>query len=138
MRILGVDLGSVRTGLALSDPHGVTCTPLDVLEERNEERLLQKIVQIAREHQVARIVVGLPRPLGGGTNPQSEAVAMFAKALGRRSAAPVSTWDERFTSKLAERGEATVKARGRPRDSAAACHMLQSYLDSQECRRRGA
>lgn len=138
MRILGVDLGRARTGLALSDPHGVTCTPLDVLEERNAERLLQKIVQIAQEHQVARILVGLPRPLGGGTNAQVEEVAMFAEALGRRSPVPVSTWDERFTSKLAERGETTVKVRGRPRDSAAACHMLQSYLDSPGCRRGSA
>jgi putative Holliday junction resolvase len=129
MRILGVDLGRSRTGLALS--------PLEVLEERNEEQLLQKIVQIAEEHQVARIVVGLPRPLAGGTNSQSEEITVLAEALGRRSSVPVATWDERFTSKLAERGEVKAKAKGRPRDSVAACHMLQSYLDSQANRRRG-
>ena len=136
MRILGVDLGRSRTGLALSDPLGLTCSPLEVLEERNEERLLQKIVQVAEENEVARIVVGMPRPLAGGTNPQSEEITLLAEALGRRSPVSVVTWDERFTSKLAERGEVKGKAKGRPRDSVAACHMLQSYLDSQASRRR--
>ncbi len=137
MRILGVDLGRSRTGLALSDPHGLTCSPLEVLEERNEERLLQKIVQVAEKHEVTRIVVGLPRPLAGGTNPQSEEVTVVAEALSRRSPVPVVTWDERFTSKMAERGKVKGKAKGRPRDSVAACHMLQSYLDSQANRRTG-
>lgn len=137
MRVLGIDLGSVRTGLALSDPHGVTCTPLEVLEERNEEQLLQKIVQTVEQHEVTQVVVGLPRPLSGGTNPQSEQARLFAEALSRRLSVPVVTWDERFTSKLAERGMIEGKAKG-PRDAVAACHMLQSYLDFLANRRKGA
>jgi putative Holliday junction resolvase len=136
MRALGVDLGRSRTGLALSDPYGISCTPLEVLAERNEDELLQKIVQIAEDHQVVRIVVGLPRPLAGGTNRQSEEVKVFVEALSRRSSVPVAMWDERFTSKLAEGEEVPRKARDRPRDSIAACYMLQSYLDSQASRRR--
>ena len=132
MRLLGVDLGRSRTGLALSDPHEVACSPLEVLEERNEEQLLQKIMQVAEEHDVAQIVVGLPRPLSGGTNPQYEGVLVFVEALTGRSPVPVVTWDERFTSKLAERG----RSRRRPQDSVAACYILQSYLDSRASRRR--
>ena len=132
MRTLGVDLGRSRTGLALSDPHELTCSPLEVLQERNEDRLLQKIVRTAEQHEVARIVVGLPRPLAGGTNPQCEEVMAFVEKLTRQSPVPVTTWDERFTSKLAENG----RTRSRPRDSVAACYMLQSYLDSRASRRK--
>jgi len=135
MRVLGVDLGRARTGLALSDPHGLTCSPLNVLEERNREYLLQKIVRTAEEHEVMRIVVGPPRPLAGGTNAQSEEVEMFVKALATRSAVPVVTWDERYTSKLARAVESERRSGGRAVDSVAACYMLQSYLDAQEIRR---
>ncbi len=116
MRTLGVDFGRSRTGLALSDPHGLTCSPLEVLQERNEDRLLQKIVRTAEEHEVARIVVGLPRPLAGGTNPQCEEVLTFVEKLGGRSPVPVTTWDERFTSKLARKWkdqESSAGLRGR-------------------------
>jgi putative Holliday junction resolvase len=127
MRILGVDLGRRRTGLALSDPLELTCSPLAVVEEREQERLLLRIVQVMREHDVGEIVVGLPRPLAGGTNRQVESVVAFVESLAARADKPVNTWDERFTSKLA--------ARGRPRrladDAVAACYMLQSYLDSR-------
>lgn len=132
MRTLGVDLGRRRTGLALSDPHELTCSPLGVVEERNQEQLLQKVVQLAEEHGVSQIVVGLPRPLAGGTNSQLEAVVLFVEALAARSSVPVTTWDERFTSKLAEKG----RPHGKPQDAVAACYMLQSYLDSRARLRR--
>ncbi len=132
MRILGVDLGRRRTGLALSDPHALTCSPLEVLEERNEEQLLQKIMRVADEQKVVRIVVGLPRPLAGGTNTQLEAVLGFVAVLKARSPVPVTTWDERFTTKLAEEG----RKRDLPQDAVAACYMLQSYLDSRPGQRR--
>ena len=127
MRVLGIDLGGSRTGLALSDPLGLTCSPLDVVAERDEERLLLRIVAEAKEQHVGEIVVGLPRPLAGGTNRQMESTLAFAKRLERQSGIPVVTWDERFTSKLAEKG----RSRATARDAAAACYMLQSYLDSR-------
>lgn len=127
MRILGVDLGGSRTGLALSDPLGLTCSPLEVIEERDEGRLLLRIVAAAKEQEVGEIVVGLPRPLAGGTNRQLESALAFAERLARQSEMPVSTWDERFTSKLAQRG----RSRALAQDAVAACYMLQSYLDSR-------
>ena len=132
MRILGVDLGGRRTGLALSDTHELTCSPLEVLEERNEEQLLQKIMRVAEEHKVGQIVVGLPRPLAGGTNAQLEAVLTFVGVLEARSTVPVATWDERFTSKLAQSG----RKKDPSLDAVAACYMLQSYLDSRAIRGR--
>jgi putative holliday junction resolvase len=141
VRLLGVDYGGVRTGLALSDPLGVTCTPLEVLREPDEGRLVTRIAEVVREHEVTEVVVGLPRPLGGGSNAQLLAAEGFLERLAAVLPVSVRGWDERFTSKLAERSRASArpkaKARGRGRgpapalDAVAACHLLQSYLDGR-------
>jgi putative Holliday junction resolvase len=126
VRVLGIDVGRRRTGLALSDPAGVTCTPLAILVEPDEERVIRKIVSVAEEREVGAIVVGLPRPLSGRTNRQAEDVLAFVARLERQTTVPVLTWDERFTSKLAEQGRTPATKR----DAVAACYMLQNYLDS--------
>lgn len=126
MRVLGVDFGSSRTGLALSDPVGLTCRPLDVVPERDQELLIKGILQRAGNEGVTLIVVGLPRPLGGGTNSQMARVLAFVQRLQLETAVPVDIWDERFTSRLAEKGHASRE----PRDAVAACYMLQNYLDA--------
>lgn len=82
---------------------------------------------LAEEHEVGQIVVGLPRPLKGGTNRQMEETLDFTSRLEKLVAVPVLAWDERYTSKLAGR----PGTRGAGQDSVAACYMLQSYLDSQ-------
>jgi len=125
VRVLGIDLGTSRTGVALSDPLGVTCSPLPVIRERDQDKLLLTLVGIADEYGAGEIVVGLPRPLGGGSNEQVEAVVAFKERLAVSTTKPVMMWDERFTSKLAERG---AKRTGE-QDSVAACYMLQGYLD---------
>jgi putative holliday junction resolvase len=104
---------------------GITCSPLPVIRERDQEKVLLRIVAIADEQGAEEIVVGLPRPLGGGSNEQLEAVIHFKERLVAATATTVVTWDERFTSKLAERG---AKRTGE-QDSVAACYMLQNYLD---------
>ena len=126
MRVLGIDLGRSRTGLAISDPLGVTCSPLGTVLEKDEDRLIAKIVAVAEEQNVGAMVLGLPRPLSGGMNRQAESVLAFASRLETETTVPVLTWDERFTSKLAKRGRPT----SRGEDAVAACYMLQSYLDS--------
>ena len=126
MRVLGVDFGGSRTGLALSDPLGVTCSPLATIVEKDEDRLVASIVAAADEQGVTQIVVGLPRPLGGGSNRQSEAAEAFRDRLEHKTTVPVRMWDERFTSKLAARGRSGANGQ----DAIAACYMLQSYLDS--------
>jgi putative holliday junction resolvase len=125
VRVLGIDLGTSRTGIALSDPLGITCAPLPVVRERDEDKLLLTVVAIADEHAADEIVVGIPRPLGGGSNEQLQAVLAFKERLAAATARKVVTWDERFTSKLAERGP----KRAGDHDSVAACYMLQDYLD---------
>jgi len=126
MRRLGIDLGATRTGLALSDPMGITCSPLPVIVERDQVKILARVVEVARENEVDEIVVGLPRPLRGGSNPQLECAERFAESLRALGGFRVSGWDERFTTKLAERGRSRTTAQ----DSVAACYMLQGYLDS--------
>jgi len=126
VRYLGVDFGTSRTGLSLSDATGLICRPLTVVVERDTEALIDRVLEYARSEDVGEIVVGLPRPLSGGTNAQLEAAAAFAKRLGERASMVVVTWDERFTSKLAERG----RSASTPADAVAACYMLQNYLDA--------
>ena len=126
MRFLGVDYGDSYTGLAISDPLGITCSPLSVVCERDESRLIASIVaEVARLH-VERIVVGVPRPLSGGVNEQKETVLKFVGHLELEAPVPVCTWDERFTSKLAGRH----RGRGERDDAVAACYMLQDYLNT--------
>jgi putative holliday junction resolvase len=122
---LGIDVGSSRTGVALSDPLGITCTPLPVIRERDREKVLLTVAALADEHDADEIVVGLPRPLRGGSNDQMDAVVAFKERLATLTGAAVVTWDERFTTKLAESG---AKRTGE-QDSVAACYMLQDYLD---------
>ena len=126
MRTLAVDMGDRRTGVALSDPFGITCSPLEVIEESNQERLVQRIIYLTTIYGTEELVVGLPRPLSGGTNRQVEKVLAFVAILKAESQLDVKTWDERFTSKLAEQ---TGQKTG-PRDSVAACYLLQNYLDA--------
>jgi putative Holliday junction resolvase len=129
----------VRTGLALSDPVGVTCRPLEIVVERDETALIAHILRRAAAEDVTEIVVGLPRPLSGGTNAQLEHAQAFLHALATATDLPVHGWDERFTSKLAAQSRAAtdrpprkgVRERPRPTDDVAACHLLQNYLDAR-------
>lgn len=127
-----MDYGRSRTGLALSDPLGIVCQPLVILAEAETDKLTAAIVSEARAHEVTLIVVGLPRPLGGGTNQQMDDVLRFVDLLRESSEIPVETWDERFTTSLAER---TAKGKG-PKDAVAACYMLQNYLDRASAKDR--
>lgn len=141
MRILGVDHGTVRIGLALSDPSGVVAQPLSVLVRRSLEEDLRAIEQVVVEHQVERIVVGLPRTMGGRLEAAAEAAQAFGAQLGRATGRPVAYWDERLTTVAAERH---LLAQGKRReqrradvDRIAATLLLQSYLDYQARRKPG-
>lgn len=125
MRALGVDVGAARTGLALSDPLGITCRPLTILRIRDRDALAAAVADVAEREGASTIVVGLPRPLSGGLNQQMRVVVAFIDRLRALTSRPVTTWDERFTSKLAKQN----RRPGEPVDDVAACHLLQSYLD---------
>ncbi len=111
----------------------MTCRPVAVLTERDMDKVVQIVITSARDHEAQGIVVGLPRPLSGGTNQQLEEVLSFVSRLRAEAPVLVETWDERFTSSLAEAGS---KHRG-PRDDVAACYMLQNYLDRLTADNRG-
>ena len=136
-RVLGVDLGSRRIGLALSDPAGRVATPYAVIERSGDDALDRRtILAHAREAGASRVVVGLPLSLSGDTGPAARAVLEEVDALRALAGEEVTveTHDERLTTVIAEQGmrEARVPRRARRRtvDSAAAAVMLQSYLET--------
>jgi len=136
-RVLGVDLGSRRIGLALSDPTGRVATPHAVIERSGDAVVdRRKILAHAREAGASRVVVGLPLSLSGDIGPAARAVLDEVDALRALAGEEVTveTHDERLTTVIAEQGmrEARVPRRARRRtvDSAAAAVMLQSYLET--------
>jgi putative Holliday junction resolvase len=136
-RVLGVDLGARRIGLAVSDPAGRVATPLTVVERsRDTTDDHRTILAHAREAGASRIVVGLPLSLSGDVGPAARAVLEEVESLRAEAsgAIAVETHDERFTTVIAERGVRASRARRRAReeavDPAAAAVMLQSYLEA--------
>jgi len=132
-RILGIDHGKKRTGIAISDMTGVVATPLETIEARTRRGVIDEVCRIVREYDVVEVVVGLPLDLDGRAGRRAVEARRFAQALGRCVAVPVHTWDERFSTIAVRRvlREADVS---RPRrkevlDSNAAAYILQGYLD---------
>lgn len=135
MRVLGIDLGSRRIGLALSDPDATIAYPLAALERRGTKRDLVALAALIREHAVERVVVGLPIHLNGRHGPEAEAAERFARALGRATELEVDLIDERWTTVEAERAlreMGLTGKRGHKRkqhvDAVAASILLRTYL----------
>ncbi|HLX19297.1 MAG TPA: Holliday junction resolvase RuvX [Gaiellaceae bacterium] len=120
MKVLALDFGSARTGVAISDPTGVVARPLGVVRRAD----IDEIVTIARDQHVEEIVVGHPLTLRGERGEQAKAAERFAKALRAAVDVPVVLFDERFTTDLAEQTPSSV-----PEDARAAAHLLSSYLE---------
>ena len=125
-RILALDYGSARCGCAISDPTGTLATPLEAVADPGSPRGMDRIARIVEEQDAGTVLVGLPVSLSGTEGPQAEEVRDFVARLSERVTVPVKTWDERFTTKLAQ---------GTPgrssEDSRAAAHLLQGYLEAQ-------
>jgi putative Holliday junction resolvase len=135
MRILALDHGTVRIGLAVSDELGMLAHPLDALPAEPLPAFLDALQKLIREREIALILVGLPRNMDGSRGPAVEKVEAFVHLLRETIAIPIRTWDERLTTLqahrlLAESGKREKERRGRV-DSSAAAVLLQSYLDSQ-------
>lgn len=132
-RILGLDFGEKRIGLAVSDPTALLVVDSWVLERQGEAADLDSLAKLGQERQVERIVVGLPRSLEGGLGPQAQLTLDFVQRLAQATGLPVDTWDERLSTVAAERAmrEAGVRRerRRQQRDAVAAALLLQSYLD---------
>ena len=133
-RVLGIDYGSVRIGVSLSDPLGIIAQPLRTLVNNGE--LWSNLQSIVSEHQVHLIVVGMPLNLKGQKGQKAQEVDKFIERLKQETACEVVVWDERFTSAIALqtlRTMGTKKSDRRkkgPVDSMAAAIILQSFLDS--------
>lgn len=124
MKVLGLDYGAARTGVAVSDASGTIARPLGVVFDAATDAGLDRIAELVREHEAARVVVGLPLTLRGERGRQALETERFADALRAALEVPVETWDERFTSVLADRDPVGAA----PSDARAAAHMLAAYL----------
>ena len=135
MRVIGLDVGDRTVGVALSDETGLLGQGLTVLRRRDPESDLRRIEELCSERGVQEVVVGLPRLLSGELGPQALKVLAFVDGLRLRLPIPVATWDERLTTRVAERAmiEADVsRKRRRERiDQVAAAVILQGYLDAR-------
>lgn len=142
-RVLGVDPGQARIGLALSDPLGLTAQPVEHLERIGSRRDLNNIASFSRENEVHTIVIGLPLALSGAEGEAAGTSRQMAEGLKLRlPEVRIELWDERLTTVQAERVlvDANVRRKKRRRriDSLAACLILQSWLDAQAFRQSGA
>ncbi len=138
MKILGVDLGLVRTGLAVSDAGGFLASPVETITERDAGRLLDKVTQAARRLEAGEVVVGHPRNMDGTRGESARRAEIFAEELRMRTGLPVILWDERMTtlSAIGILNEADVRGKKRKAvvDTVAATIILQDYLDSRRMR----
>ncbi len=143
MRILGIDPGEVRLGLAVSDELGLTAQGLPTWVSRGRSADLAHFRSLVKELDVAELVVGLPRNMNGTLGPRAEAARELARDLRDTLGLPVTLWDERLTTQaatraLTEAGLSRRRRRGRV-DAVAAALILQGYLDrTRASRREGA
>ena len=141
MRILALDLGGKRIGVAVSDELGFLARGLTTIHRRNRNADLAAIVRLVEEQQAGLVVIGLPLHLSGAAGHEAAKAEKFGTVLAPHLPVPITYWDERLTTvaaarMLAEAGVSPKKARERI-DAAAAAVLLQSYLDSHPEIRRG-
>lgn len=134
-RILAIDYGSRRMGLAVSDPLGITAQGLETLERRNKRSDFARLEKLVREYKVQEIVLGNPLRMSGEAGTQAQKVAEFADELRQRFQIPVHLWDERLTSAEANRilreAELSIQKRAHAVDRMAATLILQSFLQAR-------
>jgi RNAse H-fold protein YqgF len=132
-RLLGIDLGRSRTGVAISDELGLLAHPLETIATRSADDLAKRIRQIVTEKNVEQIVVGLPRHMNGTFGEGAKGAEAFAEKLRRLVKCEVVTWDERLSTVAAERALQAAGKKTRDtrevRDQVAAQMILQNYLD---------
>jgi putative holliday junction resolvase len=123
LKVLALDYGSARTGIAVSDPTGTLARPLRVVEKVGTEAGLAQLLEVIRAESPERIVVGLPLTMRGEHGEQARETDRFVETLRDATSVPVESFDERFTTDLAEQTRSAT-----PKDARAAAHLLSSYL----------
>lgn len=133
-RILGLDLGDRRIGVAVSDLLGWTAQGVEVIDRKGSIPWLQRLDQLIQEYEVTEIVIGLPRNMNGTIGPRGEAVQAIAKEVAERTSLPVTLWDERLSTSAVEKtlisADVSRKKRKQVVDQMAASWILQGYLDA--------
>lgn len=135
MRVIGLDVGERRIGVALSDPTATIASPLQVVVVTDEESAYEAVTRLVTQYQAGEIVVGMPYSLNGAAGPAAKNVQKFVDELSHRLSVKVVTWDERLSTVAADRSmlEAGVRRKKRDnlRDAIAAALILQGYLNSR-------
>ena len=133
VRILGLDVGNRRIGVAISDPLGITAQGLETIQRQNKRKDFEQLSCLIRNYEVSEIVVGYPLRLSGAEGAQAEKMQRFAEELRQRFQLPVHLYDERLTSAQANRvlreTNMSIQRRGQVVDQMAAVLILQGFLD---------
>jgi putative Holliday junction resolvase len=134
-RVLGLDVGSRRIGIAISDPLGLTAQGLPTLQRQNKRLDFEHLTKVVNDYQISEIVVGYPLRLSGAEGIQSEKMQLFAEELRQKFGLPVHLWDERLTSTQANRllreTDLSIKKRGQAVDRMAAILILQNWMEAR-------
>jgi putative holliday junction resolvase len=137
-RVLGLDVGSRRIGVAVSDPLGITAQGLETLQRSTKRRDFEYLQHVIQEYDVREIVVGLPLRMSGAQGTQSDKMQVFAEELHKRFRLPVHLWDERLTSAEANRllreTDMSIEKRGKAVDRMAAVLILQGWMEGRASR----
>lgn len=132
-RILGIDWGEKRIGLAVSDPLGIIATGLATFEKKSDSDVTSYLKQMIAEQEISKIILGFPKNMDGTIGPKGEQVLAFKQSLEKEIAIPVILWDERLTTVSAQRSlqeaEVKIKKGKKVLDKISAVLILQNYLD---------
>jgi putative Holliday junction resolvase len=133
-RIMALDVGARRIGVAVSDPLGITAQGLETIQRQNKRRDLEALRRLLADYQIREVVVGLPLRLSGAEGTQSEKMRVFADDLHRHLGVTVHLWDERWTSteanRLLRQTDLSIEKRAKAVDRMAATLILQSWLEA--------
>jgi putative holliday junction resolvase len=137
-RVMGLDVGSRRIGIAVSDLLGITAQGLETLQRQNKRTDFEALRRLIKDYKVREIVVGLPLRMSGAEGIQSDKMRVFAEELRKKFKLPVHLWDERLTSAEANRllreTELSIEKRGKAVDRMAAILILQGWMQAQQGR----
>ena len=132
-RLLGIDYGTVRIGLALSDPTGTLASPLPFLENQSLQQVTTALSELIQTHQIEGLVIGLPRNMDGTYGPSAQKVREFIAQIQKSISLPITPIDERLTTAQASKQLSGIglnqKQLRKKVDSSSACLILQQYLD---------
>ncbi len=130
-RILGLDVGERRIGVAISTPEGGLAIPLRIIDAQDENAAARAIVELARSESASLVIIGHPISMDGTVGPQARKIEVFAKTLQETSGLQVELFDERLSTAQARRSPSPAGKHRAPVDDVAASIILQSYLDRQ-------